>query len=74
MKKVSSTSHDDFVSQLSTRVSASRKYRHLGIPSATLNDLVEKAVNTHTYPWMLEKAVRHKLHNLVAPYVGDTYY
>ncbi len=74
MKKVSSTSHDDFVSQLITRVSESRKYRHLGIPRATLNDLVEKAVNAHVDPRLVEKAVRHKLHNLVAPYLGDPDY
>lgn len=61
---------DDFLDKINT----SRKYRELGIPESTLRDLVEKNSQRLSDPRLLEKAVRQKLHNLVAPYLGDPDY
>ncbi len=74
MKKASPSSVEDFTANLISRVSASRKYRHLGIPPATLRDLVEKTMRAQSDPRQVEKILRHKLHNLVAPYLGDPDY
>jgi 16S rRNA (guanine(1405)-N(7))-methyltransferase len=74
VKKAADTRNEDFVSELITRVSESRKYRHLGIPPATLRDLADRALSTHTDPRQVEKIVRYRLHNLVAPYLGDPDY
>lgn len=74
MKKASPASSNDFSAELVSRVSASPKYRHLGIPPATLRDLAEKAMRTHSDPRQVEKVLRAKLHNLVATYLGDPDY
>jgi len=50
---------------------ASRKYRDLGIPEATLRDLIAQEQGHGRKPKELEQAVREKLHNIVAPYLGD---
>jgi len=52
----------------------SKKYRSLNIPRETLEDLfasIEPKVKSHKD---LLKQVRHKLHNIVAPYLGDPDY
>ena len=74
MKKISSPSGDEYTADLIARVSNSRKYRTLGIPDTTLRDLVEKAARVQPDPRYVEKSLRHKLHNLVAPYLGDPDY
>jgi 16S rRNA (guanine(1405)-N(7))-methyltransferase len=53
---------------------ANRKYRELGIPTATLRDLLEKELPNHRSPKDAVKAVRKKLHNIVAGYLGDPDY
>lgn len=53
---------------------SSRKYRGLGIPEETLRDLVEQERGHNRSPKELEQAVREKLHNIVAPYLGDPDY
>lgn len=74
MKKIPAVQSEDFSSALISRLGASRKYRGLEIPPATLRDLVEKTMRTHSDLRMVEKIVRRKLHNLVAPYLGDPQY
>jgi len=74
MKKPSPVNAEDQIAALLARLSASRKYRALDIPEATLRDLVEKTRRTHSDPRQVEKVIRHKLHNLVAPYLGDPDY
>ncbi len=52
----------------------SKKYKSLGIPRDTLEDLfkaVEPKVKSHKD---LVKQVRQKLHNIIAPYLGDPDY
>ncbi|HSV85264.1 MAG TPA: hypothetical protein VLH85_01730 [Levilinea sp.] len=53
---------------------ASKKYRHLGIPPETVRDLLEKELAAAHSSKAAIKAVRHKLHNIVAPYLGDPSY
>ena len=53
---------------------SSRKYRDLGIPVETVRDLVEKELLNHRNPKDAVKAVRKKLHNIVADYLGDPDY
>jgi 16S rRNA (guanine(1405)-N(7))-methyltransferase len=56
---------------------SSRKYRSLGIPAETLRDLIrqeqERGGQVHP-PKEIEQAVREKLHNIVATYLGDPDY
>jgi len=53
---------------------SSRKYRGLGIPEQTLRDLVAQELQHGRNGKELEQAVREKLHNIVAPYLGDPDY
>lgn len=52
----------------------SRKYRALNLPEATLLDIAEKELARGVPEKDLEKAVREKLHQLIAPYLGDPDY
>jgi 16S rRNA (guanine(1405)-N(7))-methyltransferase len=52
----------------------SRKYRDLDIPAETVRDLLEKEMAAQRSQKEAVKAVRHKLHNIVAPYLGDPVY
>jgi len=74
MKKISASPAEDQYAALLARISASRKYRALGIPEATLRDLFEKTLRTCSDPRQVEKVFRQKLHNLVATYLGDPDY
>lgn len=52
----------------------SKKYRDLGIPEDTLRDLLEKEVSKGRSLKEADKNVRQKLHNIMAPYLGDPDY
>ncbi len=53
---------------------SSRKYRELGIPPETVRDLLLRELALGRSHKEALKAVRQKLHNLVAPYLGDPDY
>jgi 16S rRNA (guanine(1405)-N(7))-methyltransferase len=55
------------------QILSSRKYRALGIPRQTVEDLIRQE-DPQTPPRKLVKAVRQKLHNIIAPYLGDPDY
>ncbi len=74
MKKISVSPTEDQYAALLARVSASRKYRALGIPDTTLRDLLEKTLRACSDPRQVEKVFRQKLHNLLATYLGDPDY
>lgn len=59
---------------LADHLSNSRKYRNLILPDETLLDLIEKAALSNRSIKEVEDVVRRKLHNLVAPYLGDPQY
>ncbi len=53
---------------------SSRKYRPLGIPEETVRDLIRQAQYQSGDAKEIEKTVKQKMHNLVAPYLGDADY
>jgi 16S rRNA (guanine(1405)-N(7))-methyltransferase len=50
---------------------SSRKYRELGIPQETVTDILSKELARHRSSKEALKETRKKLHNIVAPYLGD---
>ncbi len=53
---------------------ASRKYRDLSIPPETVTDLIAREWPRHAKRPDALQAIRHKLHNIIAPYLGDPNY
>ena len=62
------------IEELIAEILSSRKYRDLGIPPETVRDLLEKELSTARSQKEAVKAARQKLHNIVAPYLGDPVY
>ena len=52
----------------------SKKYRGLGLNRDTIQDLIAQEARHHASPKKLKKSVRRKLHNIVAPYLGEPDY
>lgn len=65
---------EEFIEALYQKLGAARKYRGLSLPRETVRDLVQQNLEVHPAPRDLEEVVRQKLHNLVAPYLGDPDY
>jgi len=63
-------SETDFQS-LVLEILNSRKYRHLGIPPETVADLLAQELGRSRGQKEAVKETRKKLHNIVAPYLGD---
>lgn len=74
VKNNTTPSQNNLIADLYARINTSRKYRRLGLPIETMSDLVEKATQAQADPREVERVVRQKLHNLVAPYLGDPNY
>lgn len=62
------------VSAWTDEILAMRKYRDLGIPAETIQDLIRQELPRHRGRKAVMQAVREKLHNLIAPYLGDPDY
>ena len=54
-----------------TALLSSRKYRGLGIPPETVRSLLEQELGRRRSVREALQSVREKLHNIVAPYLGD---
>jgi len=65
---------DTLLQELLREVRSSRKYRSLEIPEETMRDLLTQALERHPNPKAALKSAREKLHNIVAPYLGDPDY
>lgn len=52
----------------------SSKYRGKGLNPDTIEDLIDQEAEKHQSRKTIHKAVRRKLHNIVAPYLGDPDY
>lgn len=74
MAKKNPTITEEEKNTLVDRLAASRKYRQLALPRETLTDLIDQAALSHHSLKEIEDLVRRKLHNLVAPYLGDPDY
>jgi 16S rRNA (guanine(1405)-N(7))-methyltransferase len=61
---------DDLIQKLSTL----SKYRQLNLPESTLRDLLERELPYHRNSKEAIKEVKKKLHNIIAPYLGDPDY
>jgi 16S rRNA (guanine(1405)-N(7))-methyltransferase len=59
---------------LLTRVLHSRKYREAGLNPETVQALIDQEAPRQTTEKALYKEVRRKLHNIVAPYLGEPDY
>ncbi|MBN1221408.1 MAG: hypothetical protein JXM69_20965 [Anaerolineae bacterium] len=55
-------------------IAQSKKYRHLGICEDTIRDLLAAELARHSKKSNAVKAARKKLHEVVAPYLGDLDY
>lgn len=51
-----------------------KKYRHLGLNERTLVDIFQQEALKHTSDKPLLKSVKRKLHNIIAPYLGEPNY
>ena len=60
--------------RLLERVLKAHKYRETGLNPQTVLDLIDQEAPRQTSEKALYKAVRTKLHNIVAPYLGDPDY
>ncbi|OGN80869.1 MAG: hypothetical protein A2X24_09715 [Chloroflexi bacterium GWB2_54_36] len=71
---IESENVEALLAQLSTDIWTSRKYRSLDLPLETLRDLLEQELTKGRSGNAALQAVREKLHNIVAPYLGDPDY
>jgi len=62
------------VQEMISKILASKKYRHAGLNQDTIEALIQKEAPQHTSHKQIMKAVRTKLHNIVAPYLGEPDY
>lgn len=62
------------IKEMAANVLDSKKYRHAGLNLATVEDLIKQQAPLHASEKALLKAVRRKLHNIVAPYLGEPDY
>lgn len=65
---------DDAIDQIVSKILSSPKYRGLGIPEESVEDIVKREISQQTDIKMAEKKAREKLHQVVAPYLGDPDY
>jgi len=68
-----STSADLIQNQVES-ILQSKKYRQMGIPVETLRDIVTEEMAHFRSSKDAQKSVRHKLHTIMAPYLGDPDY
>jgi len=68
------TGSDIDAESLTREILSSGKYRNLGIPGATVLDLINQAALQTDDLKTVRKLVKQKMHNLVAPYLGDADY
>ena len=59
---------------LVTEIIAAKKYQQVGLAESTVRDLLEKELPYHRQTKDAVKAVKKKLHTIVAPYLGDPDY
>ena len=62
------------IPEIVEEILASRKYRDLSIPAETLTDLISQEWPRHARRSDALQAIRRKLHNIIAPYLGDPDY
>lgn len=56
------------------KISQSKKYRQSGLNEETIQDLIQQESSPQVTEKALLKSVRRKLHNIIAPYLGELDY
>ena len=64
----------NLLDQLVRLILNNRKYRDLNIPKETVVDLISREAESGLDEKTLMKKVRKKMHNIIAPYLGDPNY
>lgn len=62
------------IETLLEQIQSSKKYQELNLPEETLRNLLELELARHKKPAEALKSARAKLHNIMAPYLGDPDY
>ena len=62
------------ITELANEILNLRKYRDLDLPPETVQDLLARELPLYKTNREAVKAVRRKLHNIIAPYLGDPAY
>ncbi|MBR6089946.1 MAG: hypothetical protein IKP86_08435, partial [Anaerolineaceae bacterium] len=60
--------------EMISRTLSSRKYSGMNIPQETVADLIRQEAASGKKPKETEKSMREKLHQIIAPYLGDPDY
>jgi 16S rRNA (guanine(1405)-N(7))-methyltransferase len=60
--------------EMAAKIQSSKKYQDLAIPQETLLDLIQQEMARYKKSSEVMKSVRAKLHNIMAPYLGDLDY
>jgi 16S rRNA (guanine(1405)-N(7))-methyltransferase len=60
--------------QLAEVILQNKKYRDLDIPKETVKDLIQREADSGLDEKTMVKNVRKKMHNIIAPYLGDPNY
>ena len=68
------TLSEEEIDQLTARVLSSRKYAGMNLPEETVRDLLTQEIAVGKNPKEAEKGMREKLHQIIAPYLGDPDY
>ncbi|NLN70273.1 MAG: hypothetical protein GX142_05755 [Chloroflexi bacterium] len=68
------TIDEKLVQGLIAQILDTKKYRHLNLNTATVEDLIRREAQQQISQKALLKAVKRKLHNIVAPYLGEPDY
>jgi 16S rRNA (guanine(1405)-N(7))-methyltransferase len=72
--KKGKTQTDNQVIEVADQILRSRKYRDLQLENSTVLDLLERELAAGIPMKRAVKETRRKLHNIIAPYLGDTNY
>jgi len=62
------------MNQLVETILNNKKYRDLGIPRETMCDLIQREAEANQDEKVVTKNVRKKMHNIIAPYLGNPDY
>jgi 16S rRNA (guanine(1405)-N(7))-methyltransferase len=65
---------NDEVKEITSRILSSRKYKGLDLPEDTVLDLINQSAKKARNSRDVEKIVRQKLHNIIAPYLESLNY
>ena len=65
---------EQLLARLNREIQTSHKYRGLDLPLETLRDLLDQELIKGRRGGDAVQAVREKLHNIIAPYLGDPDY